>query len=59
MSRRPAVKELSCECSRDGAAGREVRQSHNIAAAPFKPYCAVFRQFVLTILPQRLPAAGL
>ena len=42
----------------DGAAGREVRTSHNIAAAAFKPYCAVFLQFVLTILPPHVPAAA-
>jgi hypothetical protein len=47
---------LSRECSRDGAAGREVRQFHNIAAAPFKPYCAAFSQFVPSM--PRPPSAG-
>jgi len=51
---------LSRECSRDGAAGHEVRQSHNIAAAAFKPYCAAFSQFLLKILPPHVStmAAG-
>jgi hypothetical protein len=49
---------LSRECSRDGAAGHEVRQSHNIAAAAFKPYCAALLHFVLTIFPPHVPAAA-
>jgi hypothetical protein len=42
----------------DGGAGREVRTSHNIAAAAFKPYCAAFLQFVPTILPPHVPTAA-
>jgi hypothetical protein len=44
---------LSCECSRNGATSREVRSSHNIAAAPFKHYCAAILQFVVAIMPPR------
>ena len=42
----------------DGAAGREVRTSHNIAAAAFNTYCAAFFQILLTILPPHVRTAA-